>query len=398
MSNRITHYLILAMFSSLISFQVFAENWSAVTGNDTLTELVSGAEAKIEVSPDVVVTGNYFPDGTAKIDAWGETFDRSWRVEDDERVCYSSFTETNCFTFEQDLNQPAQYRVRNVESGKQTYFQVVGAEKFVTGGASDDEGGLGSPSAQDIAAELSNPNSAMGTMNFQLDHIAFDGDLAKAGNQSTTRLVFQPGLPYPLSDSTNFFLRPAIPIILKQDIPDQAGGYDTRKTELGDIGFDASIGKSLAGGLVIIGGLAGTLPTATDDSLGLDQWLIGPQVGAALMRPWGVVGLLASHQQDVAGEDDYDTKITAGQYFYAFNLGGGWQINGSPTFSYNHEARDNDNKLTLPVAIGVSRTMILSGRPWKFGVQYWHYIESPDDFGPDFQLRFSISPVVSLPW
>jgi len=50
------------------------------------------------------------------------------------------------------------------------------------------------------------------------------------------------------------------------------------------------------------------------------------------------------------------------------------------------------------VGIGISQTLILGGRPWKFGIQYWHYIESPDVFGPDYQIRFTVSPVVKLPW
>ena len=41
---------------------------------------------------------------------------------------------------------------------------------------------------------------------------------------------------------------------------------------------------------------------------------------------------------------------------------------------------------------------VINGRPWKFGLQYWHYVKSPDVFGPDFQIRFSVSPVVKLPW
>jgi hypothetical protein len=44
------------------------------------------------------------------------------------------------------------------------------------------------------------------------------------------------------------------------------------------------------------------------------------------------------------------------------------------------------------------KLFFFGGRPWKFGAQYWHYIESPDDFGTDYQIRFSISPVVALPW
>ncbi len=150
-------------------------------------------------------------------------------------------------------------------------------------------------------------------------------------------------------------------------------------------------------GVVVIGGLTGTLPTATNDALGLDQWLLGPEFAIAKVQKWGVIGVLVSHQWDIAGEDAFSTSITAGQYFYSINLRNGWQIAGSPTFSYNHKA-DTDNKFTLPLAIGVSKTTIIGGRPWKFGVQYWHYLESPDLFGPDWQIRLSVSPVVKLPW
>ena len=48
----------------------------------------------------------------------------------------------------------------------------------------------------------------------------------------------------------------------------------------------------------------------------------------------GVAGVLASHQWDVEG-GDRETKITGGQYFYAFPLGGGWQIAAGPTWSYD---------------------------------------------------------------
>jgi len=378
----------------------YADTWVEVTGSDTLRELVSGATATIEIDEDNRVIGKYFEDGTAKIEAWGETFDRTWEVQGEDQVCYSSLTETSCFSFEQSQQQPKRYRVNNVETRQFTYFEVDGDGDTVASVPLSDaqEGGLAGPSASEIAAELSNPNSTLGTMNFNIDYLAYQGDLPGADDQSATRITFQPALPYPLSETTNFFFRPAFPLIVSQDVPDGSGSWDNRKAELGDITFDASLAKSMPGGYVLLGGLAGTLPTATDDDLGLDQWLLGPQLGIAKMAKWGVAGIIISHQRDVAGEDDFDTKITAGQYFYAFNMGGGWQINGSPTFSYNHEGRNNDNKLSFPLAAGFSKTVFLGGRPWKFGAQYWHYVESPDDFGTDYQIRFTVSPVVALPW
>lgn len=376
-----------------------AENWYTVTGASALEQLVSGASAEIEVKPGVMAIGHYHADGSAEIEAWGETFLRTWKVLGEDQVCYTSELDTNCFRFERNLDEPTQYRASNVDDGDTVVFSIQEGHANVVerDSPADDEGGLAAPSAAEIAAALSNPNSTLGTMNFQFDHIAYDGDIPGASKADAQRMTFQPSMPYPLSDTSNLFIRPAIPVIFNQDVPSPTGGFNSEGVDLGDIGFDASYMKTLPSGIILIGGVAGTLPTATDDSLGLDQWLLGPEAGIAIARPWGVLGVLASHQWDVAGEDDFDTSITGGQYFYAFNLGGGWQINGSPVFSYNHEA-SSGNKTTFPLAIGVSKTTLISGRPWKFGVQYWHYVETPDQFGPDFQLRFSVSPVVSLPW
>jgi len=382
-----------------MSGSTYAENWTSLSGTETLRGFVSGARAEIVLKPDVTAIGEYFADGTAKIAAWGEIFPRTWEVRGDNQVCYMSETETNCYTYEQNLEAPLEYRARHVETGELIEFRLSGTDpRIITRvEAPDDEGGPGSPSAQDIANELSNPNSSLGTMNFNFDYIKFKGDLPGASSQRAQRITFQPSLPYKLSETTSLFIRPAIPIIVDQDVPNRNGGFDSKGVELGDISFDAALTKALPGGVVLLGGLAGTLPTATNDALGLDQWLLGPEALVAVVRKWGVAGLLVNHQWDVAGEDDYSTSITGGQYFYSFNLGDGWQINGSPTFSYNHKA-DSDNAWTLPVAAGLSKTTIIAGRPWKFSLQYWHYIESPDTFGPDNQIRFTVSPVVALPW
>jgi hypothetical protein len=252
------------------------------------------------------------------------------------------------------------------------------------------------PSVDEIARQLADPNSVLGSLNFNLDYFTYKGDLPGASDQSATRLTFQPVFPYPINDTTNFYLRPAVPVVISQDVP-TAGGFDNKGVELGDIGFDAAVGKSLPGGYVVVGGIVGTLPTATDDALGLDQWLLGPEVALGKVSKWGVLGLLVSHQWDIAGEDSFSTSITGGQYFYTINLSDGWQISSSPTFSYNHEAQSGQ-EWTFPLGVGVSRTTILDGTPWKFGLQYWNYIEQPDAFGPDWEVRFTVTRVVSLPW
>jgi hypothetical protein len=36
--------------------------------------------------------------------------------------------------------------------------------------------------------------------------------------------------------------------------------------------------------------------------------------------------------------------------------------------------------------------------PVKFGIQYWYYLKQAEDLGPDYQVRFTVTPVVPLPW
>ena len=388
----------LALLITSVSAWVSAEEWAPFEGAEQLRDLVAGATAEIEMKPGHVAVGQYRADGTATITAWGETYERTWEVVGDDRVCYSSDRETNCYTFETNADTQGEYRARHVETGEIRIFRVTEAdpEVITADTAPGGEGGLGAPSASEVAAALSNPNTTMGTMSTLIDLIAYDGDLPDAGSQRAFRATFQPSLPYPLSDTTNLFVRPLIPIIFSQDVP-TADGFESKGINLGDIAFDALLAKNLSGGFVVGGGVVGTLPTATDDALGLDQWLLGPEFMAAKVSKWGVLGLLVTHQWDVAGGDGDGTSITGGQYFYTINLKNGWQINGSPVYSYNHNATSG-NAWTFPIAVGAAKTTILGGRPWKFNLQYWHYVVSPDNFGPNNQIRIGISPVVALPW
>lgn len=382
----------------LLSGPASAENWEPFTGAERLTKFVAGATAEFEYKPGQMATGTYNADGTAVITAYDGKFRRTWRIEGDDQVCYTTDIKTNCYRFENNLDDPDEFRAVHVDGTKSYLFRVVDREAKVyereTPAGAD--GSLSSPSAAEVAAELANPNTTLGTMNFFIDYTAFQGDLPGADSANASKLSFQPGMPYPLTDTANLFVRPLFPIIIKQDVPG-SDGFEEKSFELGDITYDIAVFNSSPTGLIYGGGVAGAIPTATDDALGLDQWLLGPEVIVALMRPWGVIGMIASHQWDVAGSNKNSTSVTGGQYFYSFNVKNGWVFGAGPTFSYNHKA-DSDNKWTFPIGIGGSKTALIGGRAWKFGLQYWYYVASPDDFGPQHLLRLQVAPVIKLPW
>ena len=291
-------------------------------------------------------------------------------------------------------------------------FLLAAALSLLTFKAQAEDSGA-PKSAEAIAKELANPNTALAFLSFPIDYIEYKGELPGADSQSAYHVSFQPSIPYPLGDGVNFFLRPLIPIYIDQPTPivsgapvddadnadfgTQSRGFEETGTELGDISFDAAIGKTFPSGIIMVGGIVGTMDTATDDTIGLGQWLLGPEFLLGKGGHWGFVGMLLNHQWDVAGDDDFDTSITGGQYFYTYNLKNAWQIQAQPTFSYNHNAESGD-EWTFPLGFGVSKTAVIGKTPVKFSLQYWHYIEQADAFGPDFQVRFQIAPVIPLPW
>ena len=257
---------------------------------------------------------------------------------------------------------------------------------------SSDEG----RSAAEVAAELANPNTTLGTLGFPIDFVRYGGDLPAAGEQNGFKISFQPSLPVPLGAGLNFFARPLVPVSLSQPVPTPAG-FESR-AGLGDIGFDAGVGKTFPSGLIAIGGIVGSLPTATDDALGTDQFLLGPEALVGWVQKWGAIGVLVTQSWHVSGGNEgEEASVTGGQYFYTFNLANAWQISAQPTWSYNHKAAEGD-RLALPVGIGVSKTVIAGKTPWKLSLQYWYYVASPDTFGPRHQVRFQVAAVVPLPW
>lgn len=128
----------------------------------------------------------------------------------------------------------------------------------------DLQGSKRTRSAAEIAAELANPNTILGTMNFFLDYTSFQGAIPGASSAESSRLSFQPGMPYPLTETANLFFRPLFPLVLKQDVPGPAG-FESKNFELGDITYDLAVFDSTPNGFVYGGGVAGSIPTATDD-------------------------------------------------------------------------------------------------------------------------------------
>lgn len=258
-------------------------------------------------------------------------------------------------------------------------------------------------SADDIAKELANPASSLSSLNLHLQYTEFTGDLPGSDDQESTSLIFQPTLPFPVGDKgNNIIFRPVFPLVFDQPKFDAVeNGFDSVDANLADIGFDlvyaGTTMTSKTNGYLWGYGTAGTLPTATDDDLAGDQWRVGPEIFGGFIRSWGLAGALVSNQWNAGGSNDASYSAMSAQYFYAVTLGNGWQIASSPIVTYDWKA-DSDQALTLPLGFGVAKTAKIKNTTVKYTFQIQKYVAQADDFGPDWLVKFTVTPVINNPF
>lgn len=263
--------------------------------------------------------------------------------------------------------------------------------------------------AGSLARELANPNATRGQIFNNFDYVHYNGNVPDA-SQNAFVYSLQPSLPVPLAPGTNLFIRPLIPLYISQ--PTIGSDGFSNVTSFGNISADVAIGKTWPSKWMTLVGVFGSFPTASNKALRSKQTTLGPEAVIGKVTSWGFAGLMVNHAWGLgSAEADLETdvftisstgrsnraSVTAGQYFYTINVGEGWQIQGQPTWAYNHNAEKGD-RFTLPLGTGVTRVTKWGKLPLKLNLQYWYYVASPDSFGPQHQIRLSITPIVKLPW
>jgi len=134
---------------------------------------------------------------------------------------------------------------------------------------------------------------------------------------TSSRLYFQPVVPFSLNEDWNLITRTIIPLVDQQDFPLPA----MNESGLGDITASQffSPKKPTAGGWIWGVGPIEVLPTASEDGLGTGKWGLGPTFVILRQKgPW-TVGYLGAHIWSVAGDDDRaDVNATTMQPFFSY--------------------------------------------------------------------------------
>ena len=135
------------------------------------------------------------------------------------------------------------------------------------------------------------------------------------------------------------------------------------------------------------------LPTATEDVLGTGKWTAGPSALFAYLGPKWKFGGLVQNYWDFAGDDDRDdVRLTNLQYLLYYSLDDTTSIGAAPNIIADWEQSGGD-RFTVPVGIGINKTVNFGKVPVRFGVEAMYSVHRPDDIpGTRWDFRFYVIP------
>lgn len=246
-------------------------------------------------------------------------------------------------------------------------------------------------SLDEIAKEMSNPTLPLFNLSMFYDYQQMTGNLQGASDQTVNLFGIQPPLPFPMKNGKNLLIRPLLSFNFAAPVYGTNGFESAGGIQFGDLPLDIlfAVTNKKTGFMFGYGAIA-NIPTASTDKL-RGEWRLGPSVLLGSIKKYVFV-LVANTSFQLSG--DNKQAVMGGQYVFAAPLGNGWQFVASPPYSYNWETGD----LTLPIGGGPFRTVMMGDTPVKIGVQFNYYVAQPDPFGPEWGIRFNITPSLKRPW
>ena len=254
----------------------------------------------------------------------------------------------------------------------------------------------------ELGAKLSNPLSDVWALFTEFDVNWSEGDISDGEHKIGSNMLFQPVLPFKLTNDWKLITRPIVPVIFGAPVPDGVNESQGRasfdyKNGLGDIQVPLLLSPNPKPGSrwMFGGGPTFVLPTATTDELGSDKWQAGPALVGVYKTEKITTGALGQYWWSFAtqGNNKPDTSNGSILYFYFYNLPNAWQIGTNPTVTYNDKA-SSGNRWNVPVGLTVAKTTKIGRLPVKFQFGVQKSVVREDDFGQDWQIKLNIIPVI----
>jgi len=252
-------------------------------------------------------------------------------------------------------------------------------------------------SIDELNRQLENPLSRFWSMIFQENLTFNSGDLV-TGTHASNVFNFQPSLPVPVGKSKMLLVRPVFPLVTAP-VFDENGEKTGTETGLGDMNVFSLFGPDKKDGLIWGAGLTFTFPTATSDYLGSGKVQMGPALMALSITKKWTIGTIIQHWNSVGGDSNRsDVTKTDIQYILRKQIKGkGMSIGMGPNVSIDWNA-ESGNKVTLPIGLGITKTVKWGNTPWKLRLEPQYSIIKPDDYGTLWNIRIQVAPIINNPF
>jgi hypothetical protein len=207
------------------------------------------------------------------------------------------------------------------------------------------------------------------------------------GPESKTQniLNIQPVIPMNLSKNWNWIHRIIAPVINQPPIAPGMGW----EFGIGDIFYQGFLSPAKASTTIWGVGPAISVPTASDEVLGTENWSAGPAAVVLRMPGRWVYGSLIYNVWSFAGDDDRKhVNQMLIQPFINYNFPGGWYVASAPIITANWNA-DSSDIWTVPIGGGGGKVFRIGKQPLNASIQGFYNVERPSS-GAEWTLRLQL--------
>jgi hypothetical protein len=234
-------------------------------------------------------------------------------------------------------------------------------------------------STEALAKAAQNPVANMISVPFQSNTNFSVGPYSKTQEV----LNIQPVIPIHLTDDWNVITRWIAPIVYQPRLSPQDGP----EFGLGNIQPAFYFSPANPGSIIWGAGPILYLPTATDNTLGINKWGGGPAaVVLTSQGPW-LYGVLANNVWAGSGSQRVNQMLI--QPFINYNMPGGWFLTSGPIITANWVAPQN-NRWLVPLGGGFGRVFKIDKQPVNMSAQAYYDVVRPTG-APSWTLRLSVA-------
>jgi hypothetical protein len=245
-----------------------------------------------------------------------------------------------------------------------------------------------------VQAELNNPLSSLWSLQLQ-NTVQFNrGSPSTGTSRGIYTGLFQPAMPVPLTKDWTLINRPIFSWLNTPTFDPLTSDWD-RTSGVGPLTYEGWITPTKPSKLQLALGAVTSIPLSTRDELNSGKYTLGPSAVAVYKHGDWILGTLSQYQWSISGSDKRENVSQLSvQYFVIWQgLPNHWQLNMSPTITYNKKANGPD-AWAVPVGIGLGKMVKIGKVPTKLQLEFQAYPIHPESFGPRYAIVFKLTPVI----